>query len=622
MELLLDLVLNPWFIISIIFWGFVLLLAFLLRKKKDAAYILFPVLAMFKTKKLNKVINKISRKAPRFWRIFWTIGIFVSFCFTIYALWFFTTNLIELIFKPKITNAVTPLIPGVTISLPAFSYLILPLLFIMTTHELAHGISAEIDGLEVKSSGILGAGLFFLIGFGAFVEVDERELRSSKYKRSTRLRVANSGTFVNAITAGIAFILLLSFPFMISPYYKLAYQVDHVATPAEGGFNYGILNDGDVFVAFKEGSGPYIYSDYLLGIDYYTILNNQTYITCSIGDELTILTYNPISDILQEKNVTLGPRYYLGMTFEKYNDTAIRLIKIDSKEEGGINYNTNLTIGMIITEVNGTAINYTAENPYTLEKYLTNFNLQELTLTDASDNDHVLNITTDGIVIGVLWNSYLYWMYGNALAKFLTPAWPDFLYRTIFWLFAISFSISLFNMLPIPIFDGDRAVKEVINGIIGEGKYSVKKKKKEKFYYEKDDDKIMLSNFRVENVDYIKIHPSKEKIQGSWKTNLKNNPNESQEITRDENDTYLDEKNYSLIDEIGDGYNDTILLNFPKDVDLKEKTLIEVSYEYLEDDRAKIKKIIINTIRILTLILIAGNFLLSFVKFGFNLFWL
>ena len=180
MELLLDLVLNPWFIISIFFWGFVLLLAFLLRKKKDAAYVLFPVLAMFKTKKLNNFINKISRKAPRFWRTFWTIGIFVSFCFTIYALWFFTTNFIQLIFAPTITNVVTPLIPGVTISLPAFSYLILPLLFIMTTHELAHGISAEIDGLEVKSSGVLGAGLFFLIGFGAFVEVDERELRSSK----------------------------------------------------------------------------------------------------------------------------------------------------------------------------------------------------------------------------------------------------------------------------------------------------------------------------------------------------------------------------------------------------------------------------------------------------------
>ena len=75
MELLLDLVLNPWFIISIIFWGFVLLLAFLLRKKKDAAYILFPVLAMFKTKKLNKIINKISRKIPRFWRIFWRVAL-------------------------------------------------------------------------------------------------------------------------------------------------------------------------------------------------------------------------------------------------------------------------------------------------------------------------------------------------------------------------------------------------------------------------------------------------------------------------------------------------------------------------------------------------------------------
>ncbi len=160
---------------------------------------------MFKTKKLNNLIRRISKKSPRFWRVFWNIGIFVSFGLTIYGFYFFFSNIINLLFQPSIENAIGLLIPGVTIDLPIFMYLLLPLLFIMTTHEFAHGISASNDGVEVKSTGVLGVGLFYLVGFGAFVEVDERELRSPKFKRNTRFRIATSGTFVNAITAGVAF---------------------------------------------------------------------------------------------------------------------------------------------------------------------------------------------------------------------------------------------------------------------------------------------------------------------------------------------------------------------------------------------------------------------------------
>ncbi len=475
MELLIDLLLNPWFIISFLFWGIVGIAVYILRNKKDAVYVFFPLLAMFKTKKLNNIIRRISRKVPRFWRIFWTIGIFISFSFTIYALWFFFVNFIELIFRPQITNVVTPLIPGVTIDLPSFSYLILPLLFIMTTHELAHGISANVDGLEVKSSGILGAGVFFIIGFGAFVEVDERKLRSSKFKRSTRLRVATSGTFVNAITAAIGLLLLISFPYMIAPHYTRAYQIDNILIARDGGFNDGNLTRGDVIVGIKEGEGSYVYIDYNFGISLDMILSNKTGISCSVGDVLTFLTYNPVSDIQQEKNITLGPRYYYGLELEQYNESAIIVTKIHNEAEGGNNYNTGLEVGSIITKINGTNINHTSGE--TLGMFLTNFNLKEFNLTDSDDVIHPLNISTTGVYIGIAPKG-LYWMHANDFAKLFTPAWPEFLYRTVFWLFAISFSITLFNMLPLPIFDGDRAVKEIINGIVGEGNYDLRKKKK------------------------------------------------------------------------------------------------------------------------------------------------
>ena len=178
-DFFLDFILNPWFLLSLSFWLVILILIYALRKRKEAITVFFPFLALLKTKRLNNFIRKISRKAPRTWRIFWTIGIFVSFAFSIIAIFFFFINLISLIQSPRIGNAVTPLIPGVTVGLPLFAYLIIPVLFVMTTHEFAHGIAAEVDGVNVKSTGVLGAGLFYLIGLGAFVEVDERELNSS-----------------------------------------------------------------------------------------------------------------------------------------------------------------------------------------------------------------------------------------------------------------------------------------------------------------------------------------------------------------------------------------------------------------------------------------------------------
>ncbi|MFW9773924.1 MAG: site-2 protease family protein, partial [Candidatus Thorarchaeota archaeon] len=201
---ILDFFLNPWFLVSLIFWLIVLLLVYLLRKKEGAAYLFFPLLAMFKTKRLNRLIERISKKRPKSWRVFWTIGVFVSFSFTIYAFYFFFSNFINLIIDPRPEQAIVPLIPGVTIDLPLFSYLILPLLFIVTTHEFAHGIAASSDKLDIKSTGVLGAGLFFIIGFGAFVEIDEREANSIKVNRYTRLRIASAGTYINGITAGIA----------------------------------------------------------------------------------------------------------------------------------------------------------------------------------------------------------------------------------------------------------------------------------------------------------------------------------------------------------------------------------------------------------------------------------
>ncbi len=596
----LDFFFDPWFIISLIFWILVALLAYLLRNRKEAAYLFFPLLAMFKTKKLNNLIKKISRRAPKFWKIFWTIGIFVSFGFTIFAFYFFFANFINLIINPRIEQAVVPLIPGVTIDLPLLFYLILPLLFILTTHEFAHGIAASVDGVDIKSTGVLGAGFFFIIGFGAFVEVDERELNSIKFHRNTRLRIAAAGTYINSITAGIAFILLLSFPLMISPYYRNVTQINSVLKKEEGGFNYGNVTKGDVILAIKKKDTP---DTEYVNIDNYNkktlsnILNNKTSLLCSVGDNLSLRIYQPSNDKYFVKNVTLGPRYNLGITYQYISKSELKITKVYTDVEGGNNYG-NITKGVIINKIDGMPIN--VSNGDTLEYSLTSFNLK--TINFSSDTQTwTLDVDVVGVVIGISTNSYF--MHKNDIAKFFTSFFPEFLLREIAWLFIIAFSITLFNNLPLPIFDGDRMVKELINWGIGED-YKIIKKKKEKYQFTPDAYEYDLSEYRVENVNSVKISiqdPSKIK--------------ESSEIL-------LSEDNYNLIDKFGDGFKETLILDLPEQSKLDKNSIVEISYEYWYDRKRPLKRAIINTLRLFTLIIVAGNLILSIVKFGSPTFWI
>ncbi len=591
-----DFFFNPWFILSLSFWLIVVILVYLLRNKKGATYLFFPLLAMFKTKKLNNFIKKVANKAPKFWKIFWTVGIFISFSFTIYALYFFFTNFINLVVDPRIEQAVIPLIPGVTIDLPLFFYLILPILFVMSTHELAHGIAANIDGVDVKSTGFLGAGLFYIIGIGAFVEIDERDLNSKKFQKNTRLRIASAGTFINGITAGITFILIMSFPLIISPSYRQVTQVNTVLPEDQGGFNFGNLLRNDAILAIKKkGTSDvnFVYLEELKGITLNSILNNKTGLKCSVGDNLTLKIYNPTFDLFSEKNVTLGPRYNIGI-LKKYlnNGTGLVITKIFSESEGGNNFDKNLTVGMIIDEINGVPIN--VSNGNSLEKILASFNLANINFSSASGNG-TLDLETIGVLIGIYTNSYF--MYKNDIAKFFTSFFPDFILRELSWLFLIAFSITLFNMLPLPIFDGDRLVKELINWGVGEDYKSIRKKKD--FFLLKDEEKSYeLSEYRVQKISSIKIILEEE----SKYINSSN--------------IILAEEKYELVDKIGDGFKDSVILNLPEQTKLTEGTKLEISYDYWYDEKRKVKKTILNSLRAVTLFIIAGNLILSITKFG------
>ena len=194
-------------------------------------------------------------------------------------------------------------------------------------------------------------------------------------------------------------------------------------------------------------------------------------------------------------------------------------------------------------------------------------------------------------------------MHKNDFAKLFTSNWPVFLFGELLWLFMISFSITLFNMMPLPIFDGDRFLKELVNWKFGEN-YKSKRKKKDRLIYKGTDTECKLTEYRVENIESVKI---------LLKDSKKGDPN---------SEILLGKDNYELVDKIGDGFKDTVLVTLPETTKLKINSVFEVYYEYWHDDKRKIKSIVINTIRIIASGLIIGNFVLSFMNFGFGLFWL
>jgi len=232
-----------------------------------------------------------------------------------------------------------------------------------------------------------------------------------------------------------------------------------------------------------------------------------------------------------------------------------------------------------------------------LEKILTKFNLTKLKLTSESGKNYYLDLDLDGVFIGIY--SKLYWMPKNNIAKLLGGDAPEFLLREILWLWIIAFSVTLFNMLPLPIFDGFRVVKELVNWGIGED-YKTKRKKKEKLMFKRKENNYGLSEYRVENVETVKI------IMG----------NKSPYTERSE--IIVNKNNYELIDKIGDGYKSTISFNLPENTSLKDNSLIEVTYEYWYDEKKKIKKTILYIISLIILIIIAGNFILSYIKLGYH----
>jgi membrane-associated protease RseP (regulator of RpoE activity) len=125
------------------------------------------------------------------------------------ALFLITTALIALINNPSVGKVVQDLGVGSVLLLPGINPM-LPIVYgwiaivvAIVIHEGAHGIIARNNGFRVKSSGLL---FFLIIPIGAFVDVDEEQLKTARARPSVKVMAAGVG---GNVILGVACLLCL-----------------------------------------------------------------------------------------------------------------------------------------------------------------------------------------------------------------------------------------------------------------------------------------------------------------------------------------------------------------------------------------------------------------------------
>ncbi|MBM4240373.1 MAG: PDZ domain-containing protein [Euryarchaeota archaeon] len=208
-------------------------------------------LMMRKTKRMRGYIDSVAKKYGRFWRISMNIGIPVAVIFMVFLFYMLIKSL-ETVFQAP---AVSIIIPGVETGSSVYiplGYGIIGLATVIIIHEFGHGILARVEGVRIKSIGLL----LLAILPGAFVEPNEDDIKKSK--RLSKLRIYAAGSIFNLGLAGIAlgiFYILSSF-FVPNVFYSDGLEIVSVVpnSPSDGILKQGMIIQGINGYPIKNGT--------------------------------------------------------------------------------------------------------------------------------------------------------------------------------------------------------------------------------------------------------------------------------------------------------------------------------------------------------------------------------
>ncbi|NLF88504.1 PDZ domain-containing protein [Candidatus Bathyarchaeota archaeon] len=179
----------------------------------------FPLLTL-RTKRFTFIFDKLGKTRGSKY-IAWVFLALVPIIAGL-ALFLITGSLITLLSNPAVSQSVSQtvkdlgvgsilMLPGVNPMLPIV-YGWIAIVIAIVIHEGAHGIIARNNGFRVKSSGLL---FFLIIPIGAFVDVDEEQLKKARARPSVKVMAAGVGG--NIILGAVCLICLIAVVGSLTP---------------------------------------------------------------------------------------------------------------------------------------------------------------------------------------------------------------------------------------------------------------------------------------------------------------------------------------------------------------------------------------------------------------------
>ena len=182
-------------IVLLIVWGVIFATAKALKLERFGVT-LKPYSLVYKNYKIQTTLTRLLGRTRRGIRVFADVSVIAGFLMMGYAFWFLLLNISNYFVEPTEFVAMTPVIPGVTVtSWEHILAFLLAIPIVLVVHEGAHGIVATLEKIKIKTGGF---GVIIALFYG-FVEPDEKEFDSAK--KISKLRLISAGATANVIFA-------------------------------------------------------------------------------------------------------------------------------------------------------------------------------------------------------------------------------------------------------------------------------------------------------------------------------------------------------------------------------------------------------------------------------------
>lgn len=374
-------------------------------------------LLIIRTRRFQGIMDKLGT-----WKITPRLGWLMLYIMPVaagIALFLFLLQL-SVLFSPQGQNVaqyirtLTPLanllLPGINPYLPLI-YGWIAIFIAMITHEGAHGIVARSLNLPVKSAGLL---FFLILPVGAFVEVDDKELKKVRARDSGRVLAAGAG--INFIIAVFCLLLLFASVSTMKP----------------------AVNGMAVISVYKDEQQ--ISPAYIAGIrpgDFIIAVNGE-----SINDPSAVLNsswYKPGNRI----NITV----WRNGEILQLNATLSSITVIDTRTN-----KTYVRAFLGVQDIGYDELNYKVKN------YLNSFSHSPLAYLCIP----TLPRCQDFVPFSDTYSSF----YKSSLGGIF-----PILINLLYWIYFVNFNVAIFNSLPIYPLDGGQAFEIAVRSI-GKGRMS------------------------------------------------------------------------------------------------------------------------------------------------------